>query len=80
MLNQRRRRWADVVQMLYTCFVFAGELQHVEVLVYGLFVTLFDRPYMVSLFLHRHSLCKYYKHFTLCAEQNDVGCWKECIM
>ena len=24
MLDQRRRRWADVVQMLYTCFVFAG--------------------------------------------------------
>ena len=23
MLVQRRRRWADVVQMLYTCFVFA---------------------------------------------------------
>ena len=23
MLDQRRRRWADVVQMLYTCFVFA---------------------------------------------------------
>ena len=22
MLNQRRRRWADVVQMLYQCFVF----------------------------------------------------------
>ena len=25
MLDQRRRRWADVVQMLYKCFVFAGE-------------------------------------------------------
>ena len=24
MLDQRRRRWADVVQMLYICFVFAG--------------------------------------------------------
>ena len=24
MLNQRRRRWADVVQMLYKCFEFAG--------------------------------------------------------
>ena len=24
MLNQRQRRWADVVQMLYKCFVFAG--------------------------------------------------------
>ena len=23
MLDQRRRRWADVVQMLYKCFVFA---------------------------------------------------------
>ena len=27
MLDQRRRRWADVVQMLYKCFVFAG-LRH----------------------------------------------------
>ena len=24
MLDQRRRRWAGVVQMLYNCFVFAG--------------------------------------------------------
>ena len=24
MLDQRRRRWSDVVQMLYKCFVFAG--------------------------------------------------------
>ena len=24
MLDQRRRRWADVVQMVYKCFVFAG--------------------------------------------------------
>ena len=24
MLNQRRRRWADVVQKLYKCFMFAG--------------------------------------------------------
>ena len=23
-LDQRRRRWADFVQMLYKCFVFAG--------------------------------------------------------
>ena len=26
MLGERRMRWADVVQMLYKCFVFAGEL------------------------------------------------------
>ena len=25
MLAQRRRRWADVAQMLYKCFVIAGE-------------------------------------------------------
>ena len=25
MLDQRRRRWVDVVLMLYTCFVFTGE-------------------------------------------------------
>ena len=24
MLDQRRRRWADVVQMLHKCFAFAG--------------------------------------------------------
>ena len=24
MLEQRRRRWADIVQLLYKCFVFAG--------------------------------------------------------
>ena len=24
MLDQRRRRWADVVWMLYKCFVFTG--------------------------------------------------------
>ena len=30
-LAQRRIRWADVVQMLYKCFVFAGiELQYVS--------------------------------------------------
>ena len=29
MLDQRRRRWADVVQMLYKCFVFAGSPMHV---------------------------------------------------
>ena len=26
MLDQRRRRWADVVQMLYKCVVFAGSV------------------------------------------------------
>ena len=26
MLDQRRRRWADATQMLYKCFVFAGEV------------------------------------------------------
>ena len=25
MLDQRRRRWADVVQILYKCFVFTGQ-------------------------------------------------------
>ena len=28
MLDQRRRRWANVVQMLCKCFVFAGDLRH----------------------------------------------------
>ena len=26
MLDQRRRRWSDIVLMLYNCFVFAGML------------------------------------------------------
>ena len=26
MLDQRRRRWAEVVQMLHKCFVFAGDV------------------------------------------------------
>ena len=26
MLDQRRRRWAAIVQMLYKCFVFTGKL------------------------------------------------------
>ena len=30
MLDQRRRRWADVIQMLYKCFVFAGYLLRVD--------------------------------------------------
>ena len=30
MLDQRRRRWADVVQVLYKCFVFAGYLHGKE--------------------------------------------------
>ena len=28
MLVQRRRRWAEVVKMLYKCFVFAGKYSH----------------------------------------------------
>ena len=28
MLDQRQRRWADVVQMLCKCFVFAGYLAY----------------------------------------------------
>ena len=28
MLDQRRRRWDDVVQMVYKCFVFAGVVQY----------------------------------------------------
>ena len=31
MLNQRRRRWADVVQMLYKCFVFARRRRWADV-------------------------------------------------
>ena len=30
MLDQRRRRWPDVVKMLYKCFVFAG-VEHIYV-------------------------------------------------
>ena len=36
MLDQRRRRWADFVQMLYKCFVFAGvPLYHVALLTWN---------------------------------------------
>ena len=31
MLEQRRRRWAGVVKMLYTCFVFAGVIRNILV-------------------------------------------------
>ena len=30
MLDQRRRRWDDVVQMLYKCFVFAGKALYIK--------------------------------------------------
>ena len=30
MLDQRRRRWADVVEMLYKCFVLAGALMWIS--------------------------------------------------
>ena len=30
MLDQRRRSWADIVQMLYECFVFAGDLEYTK--------------------------------------------------
>ena len=40
MLDQRRRRWANVVQKLYKCFVSAG----VGLLVIILFCLCFDRP------------------------------------
>ena len=26
MLDQRRRRWSNIIQMLYTCFVLTGNL------------------------------------------------------
>ena len=32
MLGQRRRRWADNVQMLYKCFLFAGMQTDMEFL------------------------------------------------
>ena len=31
-LDQRRRRWADVLQMLYKCFVFARISRHPRIL------------------------------------------------
>ena len=46
MLGQRRRRWAYVVQMLYKCFVFAGELQH-----YGNIGTMLSQTYVNVLHL-----------------------------
>ena len=38
MLDQRRRRWSNIVQMLYKCFVLAGykceRLLHIDTLLY----------------------------------------------
>ena len=39
MLAHRQRRWADVVQMLYKCFVFAGSSGHGCIVVYPCEVT-----------------------------------------
>ena len=48
MLDQRRRRWADVVQMLYKCFVFAGN---------GMFLAAYARfftsPYNAEICLYK---------------------------
>ena len=35
MLVQRRRRWADVGQMLYKCFVFTGSANNLLVVISG---------------------------------------------
>ena len=34
MLGQRRRRWADFVQMLYKCFVFSEVLTHLYIIMW----------------------------------------------
>ena len=34
MLEQRRRRWADIVQMLSKCFVFAGKEAYIDLHIY----------------------------------------------
>ena len=44
MLDQRRRRWTDVVQMLYKCFVFAGISGDVK----GFDPTVSDKRYNMS--------------------------------
>ena len=41
MLDQRRKRWADVVQMLYKCFWFAGCIQSIV------------NPYKAEIFLYK---------------------------
>ena len=41
MYDQRQRRWADVVQMLYKCFVFARYTAHL----WGISSDNIDRPY-----------------------------------
>ena len=43
MLDQRRRHWADVVQMSYKCFVFAGDHYPEQISVLGLLVLVPDR-------------------------------------
>ena len=36
MLDQRRRRWADVVKMLYKCLVFAGQADFQTLYIYSM--------------------------------------------
>ena len=50
MLDQRRRRWADVVQMLYKCFVLAGYglhamAAHFKTIIIPLILKLFFNPF-----------------------------------
>ena len=50
MLDQRRRRWADVVQMLCRCFVFAGKV----IIIYYIVIHLYIPPppvYNLNVFL-----------------------------
>ena len=50
MLVQRRRRWADIVQMLYKCFVFVGYKGHGHYSIKGLIYQLFQvKKYNVNL-------------------------------
>ena len=64
MLDQRRRRWTDVAQMLYKCFVFAGMLLAaylIPLTTLQLFpVGIADRSYcqiQINLRYHMHTRC-----------------------
>ena len=58
-LDQRRRRWADVVQMLYKCFVFAGKLA----IVCSYEAWYLDTVYFLLHVLEKHETWTWWPHY-----------------
>ena len=56
MFDQRRRRWSDVVQMLYKYFVFAGKMRarrdkHLRQSIYLFIISFLYKNYYLNMFL-----------------------------